>query len=247
MAVLEALNLSKQFGGLKAVNDVSLKLNANEVLGLIGPNGAGKTTLFNVLTGALQPTNGKVIFNGIEITDLPPNKRCKLGLARTFQITQLFPKLSLLENVMVGATFGAGVTSKRKSELKDTSLEILGKMGLLDLAEHNAEGLSIGNRKKLELARALATSPKVLLLDEVVGGLNSSEYFRIMEIVKEIKADGVAVIMIEHVMKAVMGVSDRVIVLQQGELIAEGTPKEITENELVIEAYLGRGNNSVKV
>ena len=235
--ILKAEKIKKVFGGLVALKDVELELAQDEILGLIGPNGAGKTTMFNVIAGALKPNTGKITFNGMDITNKRPDQRCRLGIARTFQITKPFKNMSLLENVMVGAYFGT--ERKNLASVRRKAEEILEFVGLGDIKKLEAKSLSIGNLKKLELARALATDPKVLLLDEVIGGLTPSEGNEVVEIIKKIKNSGVAIIMIEHVMKAVMGVSDRIVVLNYGEVLAEGTPKEISENPLVIEAYLG--------
>ncbi|MFS0645108.1 ABC transporter ATP-binding protein [Siminovitchia sp. 179-K 8D1 HS] len=235
--ILKATNITKVFGGLIALKDVELGLVQEEILGLIGPNGAGKTTMFNVIAGALKPNSGKIIFNGNDITSKRPDMRCHQGIARTFQITKPFKNMNLIENVIVGSYFGKKnnniSAAKRKAE------EILDFVGMGDMKYLEAKSLSIGNLKKLELARALATNPKVLLLDEVIGGLTPSEGNEVVEIIRKIRQSGVSIIMIEHVMKAVMGVSDRIIVLNYGEVLAEGTPKEISENPLVIDAYLG--------
>lgn len=235
--ILKAEKISKLFGGLVALKDVELELAQDEILGLIGPNGAGKTTMFNVIAGALKPNTGNIIFNGTDITTKRPDQRCHLGIARTFQITKPFQNMNLIENVMVGSYFGTKQTIVSKARSK--AEEILEFVGLSNIKTFEAKSLSIGNLKKLELARALATDPKVLLLDEVIGGLTPAEGNEVVEIIKKIKESGVAIIMIEHVMKAVMGVSDRIIVLNYGEVLAEGTPKEVSENSLVIEAYLG--------
>ncbi len=245
MVILEARQLSKSFGGLQAVKDFSIKLHEREILGLIGPNGAGKTTCFNLLAGALSPTNGEVMLAGKDITRLRPDQRCSLGLARTFQITKPFPNMTLVENVMVGARYGSKKLPLKKA--REKSYQVLEMMGMSDIADKPAKDLSIGNRKKLEMSRALAAEPKVLLLDEVAGGLNPSEVSEIMKIILQIRESGVSIIMIEHVMKAVMGISDRIVVINQGKQIAEGTPKEITENPLVIEAYLGRRDAHAEV
>lgn len=235
--VLHVHNLTKTFGGLTALKDIDLKLNANEILGLIGPNGAGKTTLFNIISGALKPDSGSVIFKKTNISAKRPDERCLLGIARTFQIPKPFQHMNLIENVAVGGYFGKKHSSI--SSAKARAEEILHFVGMEDLVDMEAKSLSVGNLKKLELARALATDPQVLLIDEVMGGLTLTEANEMMEIIKQIKESGISIIMIEHVMKAVMGVSDRMVVLNYGEIIARGTAKEISENPLVIEAYLG--------
>lgn len=235
--VLQIKGISKSFGGLKALSNINIVLEKDEILGLIGPNGAGKTTLFNVIAGVYRPDEGAVVFQNKEITKFRPDKRCKLGIARTFQITKPFNNMNLVENVAVGAYFGKRHISI--SSAKKKAEEILNFVGMGNLLQVEAKNLSIGNRKKLELARALATEPEVLLLDEVIGGLTPTEGNEVVEIIKKIKQSGVSIIMIEHVMKAVMGVSDRMVVLNYGQILAEGTPKEIAENPKVIEAYLG--------
>lgn len=235
--ILEVKNASKVFGGLVALRDVDLELAQDEILGLIGPNGAGKTTMFNVIAGALKPSSGSIFLSGTDITKKRPDQRCHLGVARTFQITKPFQNMDLIENVIVGSYFGKKQTSI--SSAKKRAEEIIDFVGMTDIANMEAKSLSIGNRKKLELARALATEPKVLLLDEVIGGLTPTEGNEVVNIIKKIKESGISIIMIEHVMKAVMGVSDRMVVLNYGEILAKGTPKEIAENSLVIEAYLG--------
>lgn len=237
VAILQVKKVKKTFGGLVALNNVDLELASNEILGLIGPNGAGKTTLFNVIAGVLRPDSGTILFNGKDITKKRPDRRCLLGIARTFQIAKPFKNMSLIENVTVGAYFGT--KWKRISSAKKKAEEMLDFVGMGDLLNEEAKNLSIGNRQKLELARALATEPQVLLLDEVIGGLTPTEANEMIEIIKRIREKGVSVIMIEHVMKAVMSVSDRMIVLNYGEILAKGTPKEIAENPSVIEAYLG--------
>jgi branched-chain amino acid transport system ATP-binding protein len=235
--ILQVDKIKKTFGGLVALKEVSLTLAPNEILGLIGPNGAGKTTFFNSIAGASIPDSGSITFKNRNVTKLPPNLRCELGIARTFQITKPFLNMSLLENVTVGSYFGKKngnlAAAKQKAE------SVLEFLGMGDLINQEAKNLSIGGRKKLELARALATDPEILLLDEVIGGLTPTEGMEMMKIIQNIRENGVSIIMIEHVMKVVMGVSDRMIVLNYGEIIAQGTPNEISENPLVIEAYLG--------
>ncbi|MEN1968738.1 ABC transporter ATP-binding protein [Lentibacillus sp. N15] len=235
--ILKVENVKKVFGGLTALKDVKFELAQDEILGLIGPNGAGKTTMFNVIAGVLKPNVGRIIYKDINITNKRPDQRCHLGIARTFQVTKPFQNMDLIENVMVGSYFGNKQDSISKARAK--AEEILEFVGMSNIKDLEAKSLSIGNLKKLELARALATEPQVLLLDEVIGGLTPSEGNEVVGIIKKIKESGVAIIMIEHVMKAVMGASDRILVLNYGEVLAKGTPKEISENPLVIEAYLG--------
>lgn len=235
--ILKANNITKIFGGLVALKNVDLTLAQDEILGLIGPNGAGKTTLFNVIAGALKPNRGSIEFKDQDITNKRPDERCHLGIARTFQITKPFQNMDLIENVMVGSYFGKKQTNVEQAIKK--AEEIIDFVGMGEMIHLEAKSLSIGNRKKLELARALATDPEVLLLDEVIGGLNPTESKEVLEIIIKMKESGIAIVMIEHVMKAVMSVSDRMIVLDHGEVLARGTPKEIAENPDVIEAYLG--------
>jgi len=236
--VLEVDRVSKRFGGLRAVDQATFSVQANEILGLIGPNGAGKTTLFNLITGMLQADSGQLRFLGQDIRSLRPDQRCKLGIARTFQITKPFVKLSLLENVLVGAQFGS-TTRRSAAEAEAHARRLLDRVGLGRRQAALAATLSVGDRKRLELARALATEPSLLLLDEVLGGLNTGETRSIMEIIREIRLQGVTIILIEHVMHAVMSVSDRIIVLHNGVIIAGGTPQEVVTDQAVIDAYLG--------
>jgi branched-chain amino acid transport system ATP-binding protein len=234
--LLKTESVRKVFGGVVALKDVSFGVSEGEILGLIGPNGAGKTTLFHVIAGKEQPTSGTITFRSKNITGLRPDQRCHLGIARTFQIPQPFSQMTVFENVMVALHFGAG---EHNRPLEDEASDILSRVGLERWASEESASLPLGARKKLELARALATKPTLLLLDEVMGGLRPNEITEIMETIREVRASGVTIIMIEHVMRAVMGLADRIVVLHHGELIAEGSPAEITQNEAVIEAYLG--------
>jgi branched-chain amino acid transport system ATP-binding protein len=233
--LLEVAGVSKRFGGVQALSRVSLTVAAGEIVGLIGPNGAGKTTLFAVISGFERPDEGAVTLDGRGCVGLPPYERCRLGLARTFQLVQPFPDLTVLDNVMVGAFNRARSVADARSHARD----VLGLTRLEAYAGRAALGLPIGLRKRLELARALATRPRVLLLDEVMAGLNPTEVADTVAVVKAIRDTGVTVLVIEHVMAAVMDLSDRIAVLHHGELIATGTPASITRDGRVIDAYLG--------
>ena len=235
MAFLEVSNIRKRFGGLQAVAGVSLEVAAGEIVGLIGPNGAGKTTLFHLISGFVAPDQGEVRFEGASTRGLKPHEICRRGLARTFQIVKPFQGLTVLENVRVGAlartaTFGAATRKAR---------EVLALVGLEDRADRTARGLTLADRKRLELARALATEPRLLLLDEVMAGLTPTETERIIEICRAINARGIAILLIEHVMRAVMSLSRRVVVLSQGQVLAAGSPDAIARDPQVVEAYLG--------
>jgi len=235
--MLEAVDVTKRFGALAAVKNVSFKIGEKEIVGLIGPNGSGKTTLFNVITGFYKPDHGRIFFEGHNITGAPPHKICTMGIARTFQIAKPFLDMSVLENVMVGALYGA-----RENLIKSRSeaLEYLKFVGLDKKKDLPARTLNICERKMLEIARALATKPKIILLDEPLSGLNPKEIIAAKELIKRIRDDfGITVFWVEHIMRALRGVVERVLVLNYGEKIAEGTFEEVTCNRKVIEAYLG--------
>lgn len=235
--ILQVQNVSKTFGGLQALNRVTFDLPEGQILGLIGPNGAGKTTLFNAINGVFPLSSGKVIFREKDVTGVKTYDMARLGLSRTHQIVRPLNELTVRENVMVGACFGRhgyGLPEARK-----IAGEVLEFVQLASRADQLASSLNVGQKKRLEMARALAAQPYLLLLDEVLAGLNPSEIAGMVNIVKQIRARGVTIIMIEHVMHAIMNVSDRLIVLDYGQLITEGTPDEVANNPKVIEAYLG--------
>src|SRR5476649_21865 len=235
--MLEVAGLSKAFGGLKAVDEASLTVNAGEIVGLIGPNGAGKTTLFAAISGFHRPDAGRIAFDGSDITGLPPHKICAAGMVRTFQITQPFAKITVRENIMVGAYF---TTADRRAAAEKAEA-VAAQVGMADQLDQNGADLTVAGRKRLELARALATGPRLLLLDEVMAGLNPTEIVEIIEVIRRIRASGVTILLIEHVMQAVTSLAERLYVLNQGRMIAEGTPAAIADNAQVVEAYLGHG------
>jgi branched-chain amino acid transport system ATP-binding protein len=218
-----------------ANQDISFSVESGEIVGLIGPNGAGKTTLFNCIAGFYPPTKGKIVFNGEEITHLPAEKICLKGIARTFQIVKTFKDLTTLENVMVGAFSRTHSTARARAKAE----EILAFAGLTEMRHQVSAGLTLAGKKRLEIAKALATDPKLIMLDEAMAGLNPSETRDAVELVKKIREKGLTVILVEHVMEVVMPISDRVIVLDYGVKIAEDTPANIIKNEKVIKAYLG--------
>jgi len=238
MPILECHDVSKHFGGLAALTDVNLSVQEGEVLGLIGPNGAGKTTLFNVISAAFPPKSGSIRFKGKNITGLKPYQICRMGMARTFQSVKIFRDMTVLQNVALGCCFGKKKKVTSDAAKQDAS-ELLEFVGLRDFIGFPAESLTLANQKRLEVARALATKPDLLLLDEVMEGLNHTEVAQAMELVTSIQGRGVTVIMIEHVMKAIMNVCERIAVLHYGQKIAEGTPAEVASSEDVIKVYLG--------
>jgi branched-chain amino acid transport system ATP-binding protein len=241
MHLLTVEKLNKAFGGLKAVSNVDFTVDRGEIVGLIGPNGSGKTTIINLLTGHLKPDSGSILFDEEQIAGFPRHRVCKTGLTRTFQINKPFLELNALRNVTVGRVYGRNAINNLNKAVEE-SKEFLEKVGLLDKADVMAKDLTLMQRKKLELARALAADPKLLFLDELMAGLNFAETEQVMNTINEIRNSGITILIVEHIMKAVMGLSDRIIVLNMGQKIAEGTPQEISHNPQVIDVYLGKSH-----
>lgn len=237
MTLLEVSMLTKKFGGLVALNNVNLELREDEILGIIGPNGSGKTTLFNIISGIYQPTSGSISFEGETISGKKPYAICRMGVARTYQLVRPFLNMSVLENVLVGACFGNG--RKMDAACREEAMTILGMVNLSEFYKRPAGSLTVAQRKRLEIGRALATGPRVILLDEVMAGLNATEVDDIIALIKKIFETGVGACVIEHVMKAVSVLCNRTVVLNNGRLIFEGRPQEMSRNEEVIKAYLG--------
>jgi branched-chain amino acid transport system ATP-binding protein len=235
MILLEVSGMTKQFGGLRAVDSLDLSIEKGQIFGLIGPNGAGKSTAFNCIAGAFAPTAGVITFNNEKINGQKPWDLCKKGLARTFQIVKPFASKSVLYNVMV-ASF---VTTNSRSVAEEKAIKVLESLSFADKKDILSGNLTIADRKRLEIARALATEPKLLLLDEVMAGLRPAEVDDMVQVLKTIRDQGTTIFVIEHIMRAIMALSDRIVVIQFGKKIAEGTPKEIANNENVIKAYLG--------
>lgn len=238
MALLEGIRISKRFGGLLALRDVDFCVYDGEILGLIGPNGAGKTTLFNVVTGEYAPTSGTVRFDGVDITGHKPYEICKMGIARTFQTPKPFSQMTVYENLLAASIFGRS-KSKKSSNVRSEIDQILDRFSLTNKRLVLASELPLYEQRLLEIARALATKPKLLLLDEVMAGLNPKETIQASNIIQHLREDGITIFIIEHNMRAIMKLSNRVLVLNQGMKIAEGKPDEVSKDASVIEAYLG--------
>jgi branched-chain amino acid transport system ATP-binding protein len=235
-AILALDNISKRFGAVVVADGISLELTDGEALGIIGPNGAGKTTLFGIAAGSLAPDAGRVLFAGEDITPLPPQRRARMGLARSFQIPQPFAGMTVFENVVVAAAFGTG---EREAAVYERSAELLTRCGLAGKANRHAGGLTLLDRKRLELARVLATRPRVLLLDEVAGGLSEHECNALVALIREVRAGGVSIVWIEHVVHALLAAVDRLLVLHGGRFIATGDPRAVIKSPQVTEIYMG--------
>jgi branched-chain amino acid transport system ATP-binding protein len=234
--LLDARKVTKAFGAFKAVDEASVAVEAGEVLGLIGPNGAGKSTFFNCLTGDLYPTSGSVHFEGRDVTGLTPEQRARRGIARTFQVPLTFQSMSVLDKVMIGAFLRYPGAAAARAKAR----QVIGDVGLGPLADAPAKTLGTPGRKRLEIARALASEPKVLLLDEAMAGLTPTEIRTAIDLVRQIHGTGITLVIVEHIMEVIVSLASRVVVFHQGKEIARGTPQEVTRNDRVIEAYLGK-------
>jgi branched-chain amino acid transport system ATP-binding protein len=243
MRLLEGQGVTKYFGGLVAVSNVDFHVDQGEIMGLIGPNGAGKTTLFNLISAAFPLSSGEIRFKGQKLNGLKPHQICKMGVSRTFQETKVFGNMPVLQNVLVGAFFGAPVRVVGADAAREAA-KALELVGLSAMSETPIQDLTLVNQKRVEVARALATKPELLLLDELMAGLNPAEVSEAMELVNRIRDTGITIFMVEHVMKAIMGICGRIMVLHHGEKICEGTPQEIATNKKVIDIYLGEETNA---
>jgi branched-chain amino acid transport system ATP-binding protein len=233
--LLEAHQVSKTFGAFKALDGADLTVNKGEIIGLIGPNGAGKSTFFNCLVGDLTPSSGRVAFDGRDVTRASPEAHARLGMGRTFQVPATFEDMSVLENVMVGAF----LRHPERNDARDAARRIIERVGLADQVEARARSLGTPGRKRLEIARVLATEPKLLLLDEALAGLNPAEIVRAIELVRQIHASGITIVIVEHIMEVILSLAERIIVFNQGRIIASGAPREVVDDPAVITAYLG--------
>ncbi|CAM5423599.1 Lipopolysaccharide export system ATP-binding protein LptB OS=Afipia felis OX=1035 GN=lptB_7 PE=4 SV=1 [Afipia felis] len=239
-AILDVQNVTRRFAGLIAVNNVSFSLRPKEILGIIGPNGAGKTTLISLISGTVEPSSGDILFEGRSINSLKTYRRARIGIGRTFQIMRPFPGLSVLDNVAVGALFGHGGGESQLSRAREMARAQLDFVGLGAFVDQRADELGGPGRKRLELAKALAMQPKVLLCDEVMAGLNHVEIDEVIDVIRKVRDEGISVLVIEHVIKAIKSLSDRLMVLHHGEKIADGDPDTVLSNQAVVEAYLGK-------
>ncbi len=238
-AILEVRGVGMRFGGLHALSDVTFSIEKGSVVGLIGPNGSGKTTMMNIISGVYKPSSGEVLFGGKRIADVPMHDVCKLGIARTFQIVKPFANLTVRENVAVGSMYGRTGSKRNSAQSFARAQELCEIVGLARVADKNASDLTIPDRKRLEVAKALALDPDVLLLDEVMAGLNATEVDEALQLLRDVNARGVTLIIVEHLMKAIMSISQSIVVLAEGKKIAEGKPHDVVASSAVVEAYLG--------